>query len=98
LSGHGYLPNVKPLQVLPTEFNQVNEILDKMTYWQPDGSATGLLAKNLLRKTIDSELANLTTEIKKVDTNDARLNAALFRDYSFLASAYMLESSHISHV
>jgi hypothetical protein len=33
LSGHGYLPNVKPLQALPTEFNQVNEILDKMTYW-----------------------------------------------------------------
>jgi hypothetical protein len=46
LSGHGYLPNVKPLQVLPSEFSQVNEILDKMTYWQPDGTATGLLAKN----------------------------------------------------
>lgn len=59
LGEHGYLPNVKPLQSLPQEFNQVNEILDKMTYWQPDGSATGLLAKNLLRKTIDSDLPNL---------------------------------------
>jgi len=69
-----------------------------MTYWQPDGSATGLLAKNLLRKTVESDLPNLTKEIDKADLNDARLQAALFRDYSFLASAYILESSHISHV
>jgi len=52
----------------------------------------------LLRKTVDSDLPDLSDQIDKVDRNDARLNAALFRDYSFLASAYMLESSHISHV
>lgn len=98
LTGHGYLPNVKPLQALPSEFSQVNEILDKMTYWQPDGTATGLLAKNQLRKTVDSELPNLIKQIEKVDQTDARLNAALFRDYSFLAAAYMLESCHINHV
>jgi len=69
-----------------------------MIYWQPDGTATGLLAKNLLRKTVDSDLPNLIKHIDKLDPNDARLHAALFRDYSFLSAAYMLESCHISHV
>jgi indoleamine 2,3-dioxygenase len=69
-----------------------------MTYWQKDGTATGLLAKNELRKTVDSSLPNLMSEINKVDKMDARLKAALFRDYSFLASAYIHESTHLSHV
>lgn len=69
-----------------------------MTYWQKDGTATGLLAKNELRKTVDQSLPNLMSELQKVDKMDARLNAALFRDYSFLASAYIHESTHLSHV
>lgn len=34
-------------------------------------------------------------KIKKVDVNDAPLNAALFRDFSALAAAYLLEPCHI---
>ena len=49
IRNHGFLPSSKPLIKLPSEFNELNEVLEKMTYWQPDGSATGLLAKNILR-------------------------------------------------
>lgn len=52
-----------------------------MTYWQPDGTASGLLAKNELRKTVDKELPNLIKEIEKIDIKDDRTQAALFRDY-----------------
>lgn len=38
------------------------------------------------------------TELRKVDVNDARLNAALFRDYSMLSSAYLLEPCHLSYL
>ena len=84
LRNHGFLPSTKPMTELPSEFKIVNEILDKATFHQPDGSPTGLLAKNEFRKTVDKELPNLIDQIKKVDINDGRLNAALFRDFSFL--------------
>ena len=29
---HGFLPNVKPLVNLPSEFKVVNELLEKMTF------------------------------------------------------------------
>jgi hypothetical protein len=41
------------MQELPSEFKLINEICDKMTWYQPDGTPTGLLAKNELRTTID---------------------------------------------
>jgi hypothetical protein len=44
---------------LPSEFKQLNELLDKMTFWQPDGTPTGLLAKNELRTTVDSNFPNM---------------------------------------
>jgi indoleamine 2,3-dioxygenase len=54
------------------------------------------LAKNLLRKTVDSDLPNLMNLIEKVDINDARTNAALFRDYSCLSAGYLLEPCHLN--
>jgi len=69
-----------------------------MTFWQPDGTPTGLLAKNELRTTVDSEFPNLMAEINKVDIKDARLNAALFRDFSHLSAGYLLESCHLSYL
>jgi hypothetical protein len=65
-----------------------------MPHWQPDGSPTGLLALNKLRKTVDQEFPDLMSEINKVDEADYRMNAALFRDYSMLSSAYLLEGCH----
>jgi hypothetical protein len=37
-------------------------------------------------------------EVKKVDPSDLALNAALFRDFQFLAAAYMLEACHLKYL
>lgn len=95
LRNHGYLPKLKPLRKLPSEFNVVNEMLDKMTFHQPDGTL-GLLGKDLLRKTVDADLPNMINQINKVDERDSHLCAALFRDFSMLSAGYLLESCHLS--
>jgi len=90
---HGFLPSSKPMAELPSQFNQMNELMDAMPHLI-NGEPVGLLAKNEFRKTIKGDFPDLTEEIRKVDVNDARLNAALFRDYSFASASYMLESCH----
>jgi indoleamine 2,3-dioxygenase len=94
---HGFLPSQKPMITLPSEFKALNEALDAMRFLQ-NGQETGLLAKNELRKQIDANFPNLIEAIKKSDPNDARLQGALFRDYSFLSSGYMLEPCHINYL
>lgn len=37
-------------------------------------------------------------QLAKVDEADERLNAALFRDFSMLSSAYLLEECHINYL
>lgn len=93
---HGFLPNRKPLISLPLEFQEINDLITNMTYWQKDGTASGLLAKDLFRKTVDKDFPDLMTKIMKTDPDDIRLNTALLRDYQILAAAYMLEPCHIS--
>jgi indoleamine 2,3-dioxygenase len=51
-----------------------------------------------LRKTVDADFENYTAEIKKVDPNDARLNTALFRDFTMLGASYLLEPCHINYL
>ena len=97
LKNHGFLPSEKPLQSLPTQFQALNEILDKMTIKQNDGSQ-GLLAQDLLRKTVDNDFPDLLAEVKKIDPMDARMNTSLFRDYSMLTASYLLESCHLSYL
>jgi len=63
-----------------------------------DNGNKGLLSKNEWRKTVDAALPNLLGELKKVDHNDSRLLAALFRDYSMVSAGYMLESCHLSYL
>jgi len=54
------------------------------------------LGENKLRNTVKFELPDLTAEVKKVE--DYKLRAALFRDYSMLTSAYLLEDSHQTYM
>jgi indoleamine 2,3-dioxygenase len=75
----------------------VNQILDEMTFTQPNGK-DGLLAQNKLRTTVDAHLPDLMNEIKKIDKNDEIMNTALFRDYGFLSAAYMLEPCHLNYL
>ena len=52
--------------------------------------APGLLAEGKLGETVDRELPDLIEAINK-HANNLPLMNALYRDYSFLASAYLLE-------
>lgn len=56
----------------------------------------GLLATGSLGKAIDEEhqLPNLVEHVDKYKDNQPILNA-LYRDYSFVASAYLLEPCHM---
>jgi indoleamine 2,3-dioxygenase len=53
----------------------------------------GLLATATLGETVLKELPDLTSAINKYQDN-LPLQNALYRDYSFLASAYLLEPCH----
>jgi indoleamine 2,3-dioxygenase len=61
-----------------------------------DGSP-GLLASCTLGPTVDTELPDLTEAIEKYK-DDLPLMNALYRDYSFLASAYLLEPCKSPHL
>jgi indoleamine 2,3-dioxygenase len=53
----------------------------------------GLLATATLGETVLKELPDLTGAINKYQSNLPLMNA-LYRDYSFLASSYLLEPCH----
>jgi indoleamine 2,3-dioxygenase len=85
----GFLPRADPVIELPAEFDALESILSRMPIKKLDGSP-GLLAKYGLGQSVISELPDLTNAIEKY-MNDLPLINALYRDYSFLASAYLLE-------
>ena len=98
-SATGFLPLRKPLTQLPDVFKPLVDLLDAMPVVRADGSP-GLLGNFKLVHTIDdvAALPDLTEEVVKIvegRDNDGRPNlevvTALFRDFSFLASAYLME-------
>lgn len=93
----GFLPTKVPILDLPDVFKPLQKTLEEMPVTKLDGTP-GLLASYRLGPLIDSgrELADLTDQIDKLivagtNKHDLHLVTALFRDYSFLASAYLLE-------
>ena len=86
----GFLPRVDPIIGLPNEYDVINNILDRMSWYQNDGSP-GLLQKFQFADTIKSELPMFDNfdHIK-----DKMVLLALYRDYSYLTSAYLLEPCH----
>lgn len=83
---------------LPAHFDALSDILNDMPVAKADGTP-GLLAKFKLGPLIDSgALPDLTSHLNDLrvkdgagDRYDLEAITALFRDYSFLASAYLLE-------
>ena len=59
--------------------------------------ASGLLANFMLGETVLTELPDLSNAVEKYQSNLTIMNA-LYRDYSFLASAYLLEPCHERHM
>lgn len=94
-TANGFLPIRAPLAELPSTFKAVTLILDQMPIRKLDGTP-GLLSHFKLGPLIDGGgLPDLTAEVQALIDNKASLDlalvTALFRDYSFLASAYVLE-------
>lgn len=74
---------------LPKEYFALEELLSEMPFSKSDGTA-GLLRRG--------ELGAASTAIPEYDLNDiqdTRLLSALFRDYTFWASSYLLEPCHL---
>lgn len=94
----GFLPQGDPVVRLPSDFDALESILSRMPIKTANGSP-GLLSKGLLKEVVDKELPDLSNVIDKYQVN-VPLITALYRDYSFLASAYLLEPclSHVFHV
>jgi len=93
----GYLPCRLPLRRLPAAFDKLSSILDDMPIEKLDGTP-GLLATFQLGPLIDGgALPDLTHEIDNlvVPGTEGKLDmdaiTAAFRDYSFVASSYLLE-------
>ncbi|KAJ7157190.1 hypothetical protein C8R46DRAFT_1293681 [Mycena filopes] len=87
----GFLPRAEPIVTLPEEFDALESLLSRMPIKKLDGSP-GLLAHGGLGEAV-KDLPDLTWAIEKYAEN-LPLQNALYRDYSFLASAYLLEPCH----
>jgi indoleamine 2,3-dioxygenase len=87
---NGFLPVKDPLYPLPEEYAVLESILNRMPVRKDDGQP-GLLATGQLYDTVLSELPLYDVS----NVTDSALATALFRDYTFLASAYLLEPCDI---
>jgi indoleamine 2,3-dioxygenase len=91
----GFMPIQPPVVDLPSAFAMVAQLAEEMPVTKLDGTP-GLLATYQLGPIIDSKVVpDLTDEVDKLTTTDGKLDlpsiTAVFRDYAFLASAYLLE-------
>ena len=86
---NGFLPVQSPLKKLHEKYQIINDLLDEMKITQSDGS-TGLLGKNKFAE----ELVKRLPLFDFSDETNVQLLATLQRDYTFMAAAYSLETSH----
>ncbi|KAI8633851.1 indoleamine 2,3-dioxygenase-like protein [Xylariaceae sp. FL1651] len=91
----GFLPRMEPIVTLPPEFDAVEDLLRAMPVSTQSGQP-GLLAAGQLGGEVH-KLPDLTDEVEKYRDNLPMMNA-LYRDYSFLASAYLLEPCHMRFI
>ncbi|KAK5992399.1 Indoleamine 2,3-dioxygenase 1-like protein [Cladobotryum mycophilum] len=88
----GFLPRMDPIVTLPKEFEPLESILQRMPVKTLSGEP-GLLAHSKLGDEVDGKFPDLTQYMDLYKDNLPLMNA-LYRDYSFLASAYLLEPCH----
>jgi indoleamine 2,3-dioxygenase len=89
----GFMPYKMGPVELPEVFKPLTILLDSMPVRRLDGQP-GLLATYQLGKAVQN-FPDLTDEVEKVLTKDGKRDlftlTAIFRDYSYVASAYILE-------
>ncbi|RIA99385.1 hypothetical protein C1645_798187 [Glomus cerebriforme] len=88
---NGFLPRQDPIAKLPDRFYVLEYLLQNMPIHLPNGEG-GLLAKGQLGDAVKD-----LPQYDVSDINDQRLLSALFRDYTFLASSYLLEPCDIMY-
>lgn len=91
----GFLPRTEPIVTLPKEFDPVEDLLQSMPVTTLSGQP-GLLATGQLGDAVE-KLPDLSDAVEKYRDNLPMMNA-LYRDYSFLASAYLLEPCHMRFI
>jgi indoleamine 2,3-dioxygenase len=91
-TSRGFLPRAEPVVGLPAAFDAVESLLSRMPVKTLSG-APGLLATGDFGDAVQRELADLTDDVERYK-DDLPLMNALYRDYSFMASAYLLEPCH----
>jgi len=90
-SKNGFLPIKEPLRNLPSRYETLQQLIDEMPVLKEDGNP-GILANHGSIEEAIKILPNYLDSVKL--EKDPFVNAALFRAYSFLASAYTLSPSH----
>jgi len=90
---NGFLPLHEPLARLPAPFAALDSILDRMPV-DLDGGKHGLLYDGRLGDVVKKELPQV--DLKEIDKANNQLLAALYRDYTFLCSAYLLEPCDVN--
>lgn len=88
---HGFLPICEPLKRLPEPYTAIQEIIDSMYIFQPSGEL-GCLGKPDVIEFVVKDLPNMKESVRKEE--DPQILQAVFRAYTFLASAYTLEKSY----
>lgn len=90
----GFMPYATAPTALPEVFKPLQSLLERAPVLKLDGKP-GLLATYELGPAVLAEIPDLTAEVDKVVAVDGKPDlftiTALFRDYSFLASMYLLE-------
>ena len=92
----GFLPLRPPQIELPTKFAPLTALVEDLPVVKLDGSP-GLLASYKLGRAVDNDnaLPDLNDEIDSLIADDGKPDLAVvtaaFREYAFIASAYLLE-------
>lgn len=87
---NGFLPREDPLYPLPQRFAVLESLLQRMPLHLHEGKH-GLLWDGKLGEAVHDELPQYDVD----DVTDSAVILALFRDYTFLASAYLLEPADL---
>lgn len=90
----GFLPYQTAPVNLPEAFKSLQSLVERLPVVKLDGTP-GLLATYEFGPAVDAELTDLTDEVEKLVMPDGSYDkftiAAVFRDYTFVASSYLLE-------
>ena len=92
---HGFLPIKEPLASLPATYTALQALMDAMPIRKTD-SSPGLLAEEGAFEQAALALPNYCKAVK--EESDPFVLAALFRSYSFIASAYTLAPAHHHYI